>query len=47
VLSGTRIDNSCGEHDSSAMYAGYVVETVRQASPDFDATLTAYRDHFG
>jgi len=29
------------------MYAVDIIQTMRQSNPDFDATLTAFRDHFG
>jgi len=36
-----------GKHHSTAMYAVDNIQKMRQSNPDFDATLTAFRDHFG
>ena len=34
------------KHHSTAMYAVENIQKMRQSKPDFDATLTAFRDHF-
>jgi chromosomal replication initiator protein len=35
-----------GKHHSTVMYAVDNVQKMRQSNPDFDATLTSFRDHF-
>jgi chromosomal replication initiator protein len=34
------------KHHSTAMYAVENIQKLRQSNPDFDATLTAFREHF-
>lgn len=35
------------KHHSTVMYAVDNVQKMRQSNPDFDATLTSFREHFG
>jgi len=46
-LSFPEIGKIFGKHHSTAMYAVDIIQKMRQSNPDFDATLTAFRDHFG
>jgi chromosomal replication initiator protein len=46
-LSFPEIGKIFAKHHSTAMYAVDIIQTMRQSNPDFDATLTAFRDHFG
>ena len=34
------------KHHSTVMYAVENIQKMRQSNPDFDATLTSFRDHF-
>ncbi len=45
-LSFPEIGKLFGKHHSTAMYAMDAVNKMRQSKPDFDATLTAFVDHF-
>jgi chromosomal replication initiator protein len=45
-LSFPEIGKIFGKHHSTVMYAVDNVHKVRQSNPDFDATLTSFRDHF-
>jgi chromosomal replication initiator protein len=46
-LSFPEIGKIFSKHHSTAMYAVENIQKMRQSNPDFDATLTAFRDHFG
>ena len=46
-LSFPEIGKIFAKHHSTAMYAVDIIQKMRQSNPDFDATLTAFRDHFG
>ena len=46
-LSSPETGKIFGKHHSTAMYAVDIIQKMRQSNPDFDATLTAFRDHFG
>ena len=46
-LSFPEIGKIFTKHHSTAMYAVDIIQKMRQSNPDFDATLTAFRDHFG
>jgi chromosomal replication initiator protein len=46
-LSFPEIGKIFSKHHSTAMYAVENIQKLRQSNPDFDATLTAFRDHFG
>jgi chromosomal replication initiator protein len=45
-LSFPEIGRIFSKHHSTAMYAVENIQKMRQSNPDFDATLTAFRDHF-
>jgi chromosomal replication initiator protein len=45
-LSFPEIGKIFSKHHSTAMYAVDNIQKLRQSNPDFDATLTAFRDHF-
>jgi chromosomal replication initiator protein len=45
-LSFPEIAKIFSKHHSTAMYAVENVNKLRQSNPDFDATLTSFRDHF-
>ena len=46
-LSFPEIGKIFSKHHSTAMYAVDSITKMRQSNPDFDATLTAFREHFG
>ena len=46
-LSFPEIGRIFSKHHSTAMYAVENIQKMRLSNPDFDATLTAFRDHFG
>jgi len=46
-LSFPEIGKIFSKHHSTAMYAVDTISKTRQSKPDFDATLTAFREHFG
>jgi chromosomal replication initiator protein len=46
-LSFPEIGKIFSKHHSTAMYAVDNISKMRQSNPDFDATLTAFREHFG
>ena len=46
-LSFPEIGKIFSKHHSTAMYAVDNITKLRQSNPDFDATLTAFREHFG
>jgi chromosomal replication initiator protein len=46
-LSFPEIGKIFAKHHSTAMYAVDNIQKMRQSNPDFDATLTAFREHFG
>jgi len=46
-MSFPEIGKLFSKHHSTAMYAVDHIQKMRQSNPDFDATLTAFRDHFG
>ena len=46
-LSVPEIGKIFSKHHSTAMYAVDNIQKMRQSNPDFDATLTAFREHFG
>jgi chromosomal replication initiator protein len=45
-LSFPEIGRIFSRHHSTVMYAVDNVQKLRQSNPDFDATLTSFRDHF-
>jgi chromosomal replication initiator protein len=45
-LSFPEIGRIFSKHHSTVMYAVDTVQKMRQSNPDFDATLTSFRDHF-
>lgn len=45
-LSFPEIGRIFSRHHSTVMYAVDNVQKMRQSNPDFDATLTSFRDHF-
>ncbi len=45
-ISYPEIGKLFGKHHSTAIYAVENIEKQRQSNPDFDATLTAFVDHF-
>ena len=45
-LSFPEIGKIFSKHHSTVMYAIDAVRKTRQSNPDFDATLTSFRDHF-
>jgi chromosomal replication initiator protein len=45
-LSFPEIGRIFSKHHSTVMYAVDNVQKMRQSNPDFDATLTSFRDHF-
>jgi chromosomal replication initiator protein len=45
-LSFPEIGRIFTKHHSTAIYAVDNIQKMRQSNPDFDATLTAFRDHF-
>jgi len=45
-LSYPEIGKIFSKHHSTAMYAVDSVSKMRQSNPDFDATLTSFREHF-
>jgi chromosomal replication initiator protein len=45
-LSFPEIGKIFSKHHSTAMYAVDNISKMRQSNPDFDATLTAFREHF-
>ncbi len=45
-LSFPEIGKIFAKHHSTAIYAVDNIQKMRQSNPDFDATLTAFRDHF-
>ncbi len=45
-LSFPEIGRIFSKHHSTAIYAVDSVQKMRQSNPDFDATLTSFRDHF-
>lgn len=45
-LSFPEIGKIFSKHHSTVMYAVDNVQKMRQSNPDFDATLTSFRDHF-
>ena len=46
-LSFPEIGKIFSKHHSTVMYAVDNVQKMRQSNPDFDATLTSFREHFG
>ena len=46
-LSFPEIGKIFSKHHSTAMYAVDNITKMRQSNPDFDATLTAFSEHFG
>lgn len=46
-LSFPEIGKIFSKHHSTVMYAVDTVQKMRQSNPDFDATLTSFREHFG
>lgn len=46
-LSFPEIGRIFSKHHSTVMYAVDSVQKMRQSNPDFDATLTSFREHFG
>ena len=46
-LSFPEIGKIFAKHHSTAIYAVDNIQKMRQSNPDFDATLTAFREHFG
>jgi len=46
-LSFPEIGKIFSKHHSTIMYAVDNVQKMRQSNPDFDATLTSFREHFG
>jgi len=46
-LSFPEIGKIFGKHHSTVMYAVDAIQSMRQSNPDFDATLTSFREHFG
>ncbi len=45
-LSFPEIGRIFSKHHSTVMYAVDTVQKMRQSNPDFDATLTSFREHF-
>ena len=45
-LSFPEIGKIFGKHHSTVMYAVDAITKKRQSNPDFDATLTSFREHF-
>ena len=45
-LSFPEIGKLFSKHHSTAMYANDSIQRMRQSNPDFDATLTSFREHF-
>jgi chromosomal replication initiator protein len=45
-LSFPEIGRIFSKHHSTVMYAVDTVQKTRQSNPDFDATLTSFREHF-
>jgi len=45
-LSFPEIGKTFSKHHSTVMYAVDSVQKMRQSNPDFDATLTSFREHF-
>ncbi|MGD9252595.1 MAG: helix-turn-helix domain-containing protein, partial [Holophagae bacterium] len=45
-LSFPEIGKIFSKHHSTVMYAVDNVQKMRQSNPDFDATLTSFREHF-
>ena len=46
-ISFPEIGKIFSKHHSTIMYAVDNVQKMRQSNPDFDATLTSFREHFG
>ena len=46
-LSFPEIGRIFSKHHSTVIYAIDCIQKMRQSNPDFDATLTSFRDHFG
>ena len=46
-LSFPEIGKIFSKHHSTVMYAVDAVHKMRQSNPDFDASLTSFREHFG
>ena len=46
-LSFPEIGKIFGKHHSTVMYAVDNIQKTRRSNPDFDATLTSFREHFG
>ena len=46
-ISFPEIGKIFSKHHSTIMYAVDNVQKLRQSNPDFDATLTSFREHFG
>jgi chromosomal replication initiator protein len=46
-LSFPEIGKIFSKHHSTVMYAVDNVQKMRRSNPDFDATLTSFREHFG
>jgi chromosomal replication initiator protein len=45
-ISFPEIGKIFAKHHSTVMYAVETIQKMRQSNPDFDATLTSFRDHF-
>ena len=45
-LSFPEIGKIFAKHHSTVMYAVDAISKMRQSNPDFDATLTSFREHF-
>jgi len=45
-LSFPEIGKIFSKHHSTVMYAVETIQKMRQSNPDFDATLTSFREHF-
>ena len=45
-LSFPEIGKIFSKHHSTAMYAVDTINKMRQSNPDFDATITSFREHF-
>jgi chromosomal replication initiator protein len=46
-LSFPEIGKIFGKHHSTAIYAVDTIQKMRQSNPDFAATITSFREHFG
>ncbi len=46
-LSFPEIGKIFSKHHSTVMYAVDAISKMRQSNPDFDATLTSFREQFG